>query len=152
MKEQYAQDRIRNFGLLLVVAVLIHAFYSFQVRPVAAGWEVRERAAQEENPDYQPRRSFWVIVKDPEQQIAVTLFLWALGLAFLKANSLGKHRRQLDAGLLKVPPGYRILPSDVRESSHRIDPLPPPERNLIPARPTRRALPPFGGPPHAQAA
>ena len=120
MKDQYAQDRIRNFGLLLVIAVLIHAFYSFQVRPVAAGWEVRERAAQEENPDYQPRRSFWVIVKDPEQQIAVTLFLWALGLAFLKARSLGKHRRQLDAGLLKVPPGYRILPSDVREYSHQI--------------------------------
>src|SRR5690606_41940856 len=137
MKEQYAQDRIRNFGLLLVVAVLIHAFYSFQVRPVAAGWELRERAEQAENPDYLPRRSFWVIVKDPEQQIAVTLFLWALGLAILKANSLGKHRRQLDAGLLKLPPGYRILPCDVREYSQRIHQLPPAERNLHSSRKIR---------------
>ena len=131
MKSAYAQDRLRNFGLLLVIAVIVHAFYTFQVRPVAAGWEARERALQAEEPDYQPRRSLWVIVKDPEQQIAVTLFLWALALGILKAQNLGKHRRQLDAGLLKVPAGYRILPTDVREYSHRLDELPPAERDLI---------------------
>jgi biopolymer transport protein ExbB/TolQ len=144
MKEQYVQDRIRNFGLLLVIAVLVHVFYTFQVRPVAAGWEERERALQQQDGDYQPRRSLWVIVKDPEQQIAVTLFLWALGLGIIKARTLGRHRRQLDAGLLNVPPGYRILPADVREYSHKLDALPVAERNLIPARTIRRALKRFG--------
>lgn len=144
MKDAYAQDRLRNFGLLLVIAVLVHAFYTFHIRPVAAGWELRERTQQAEDPDYQPRRSFWVIVKDPEQQIATTLFLWALGLALLKVRSLSRHRRQLDAGLLKVPAGYRILPTDVREYSHRLDELPPGERDLIPARTIRRALKRFG--------
>lgn len=144
MKEQYARDRIRNFGLLLVVAVLVHVFYTFQVRPVASGWEARERALQQEDPDYQPRRSFWVIVKDPEQEICTILFLWALGLAFIKARSLGRHRNQLDAGLLKVPAGYRILPGDVREYSHKLEALPAGERDLIPARTIRRALKRFG--------
>ena len=144
MKSAYAQDRLRNFGLLLVIAVIVHAFYTLHVRPVAAGWEARERAAQAEDPDYQPRRSFWVIVKDPEQEICTILFFWALGLAFLKAQALGKHRRQLDAGLLKVPTGYRILPTDVREYSHRLEQLPPLERDLIPARTIRRALKRFG--------
>lgn len=144
MRSQYAQDRIRNFGLLLAIAVLVHVFYTFHVRPVAAGWQAREQASQSEDPDYQPRRSIWVIIKDPEQQIALTLFLWAVGLATLKATALGKHRRQLDAGLLKVPTGYRILPGDVREYSHRLDELPAGERDLIPARTIRRALKRFG--------
>lgn len=144
MKAAYTQDRLRNFGLLLVIAVIVHAFYTFQVRPVAAGWEAREKAAQAEDADYEPKRSLWVIVKDPEQQIAVTLFLWALALGALKGRELGRHRRQLDAGLLKVPAGYRILPTDVREYSHRLDELPPGERNLIPARTIRRALKRFG--------
>ncbi len=144
MKSAYAQDRLRIFGLLLVIAVIIHAFYTFHVRPVAAGWEARERALQDEDPDYQPRRSFWVIVKDPEQEICTILFVWALVLSFLKAQELSRHRRQLDAGLLKVPSGYRILPTDVREYSHRIDQLPAGERDLIPARTIRRALKRFG--------
>jgi biopolymer transport protein ExbB/TolQ len=144
MKSAYAQDRLRNFGLLLVIAVIVHAFYTFQVRPVAAGWEQRQRAAQLEDPDYQPRRSVWVVIKDAEQEICVILFTWALALSWLKARALARHRRQLDAGLLKVPPGYRILPTDVREYSHRLDELPPGERDLIPARTIRRALKRFG--------
>ena len=37
MKEQYARDRIQNFGLLLIVAILIHVAWTFYVRPQAAG-------------------------------------------------------------------------------------------------------------------
>lgn len=144
MKEQYIRDRIRNFGLLLVVAVLVHAFYTLHVRPVAAGWEQRERAAQEADPEHVTQRSMWVIIKDPEQQVCLTLFLWALGMGFMKAQALGRHRRQLDAGLLKVPAGFRILPTDVREHTHKLDALPPLERDLIPARTIRRALKRFG--------
>jgi biopolymer transport protein ExbB/TolQ len=144
MKSTYAQDRLRNFGLLLVIAVLVHAFYTFHVRPVAAGWEAREKAAQAENPEYEPRRSVWVIIKDPEQEICFILFVWALGLSGVKFAALSRHRRQLDAGLLKVPPGYRILPTDVREYAHRLDELPPAQRDLIPARTIRRALKRFG--------
>lgn len=67
MKDQYIQDRIRNFGLLVVFAVLVHVMFTFQVRPVAASWQEREKAAQAADPDYLPKRLFWVIIKDPEQ-------------------------------------------------------------------------------------
>lgn len=144
MKDQYVQDRIRGFALLIVAAVLVHVVYTFHVRPLAAGWQQRESAAQAADPDHQTRRSVWVIMKDPEQEVCVILFLWALGLAFMKARQLDRHRRQLDAGLMKVPPGYRILPGDVREYAHRLDELPPLDRNLIPARTLRRALKRFG--------
>ncbi|HYP80724.1 MAG TPA: MotA/TolQ/ExbB proton channel family protein, partial [Steroidobacteraceae bacterium] len=62
----------------------------------------------------------------------------------LKVQALSRHRKQLDAGLIRVPAGYRILPGDVREYSHKLDQLPPGERDLIPARTMRRALKRFG--------
>ena len=140
MKDTYTRDRLRTFGLLLLVAVFIHAAYTFHVRPVAAGWQALEKGKQAANPAYKPRPSVWVILKDPEQEVAIILGLWALGLAVMKAQAISRHRRQLDAGLLKVPPGYRILPGDVREYTHKLDGLPADERNLIPARTIRRAL------------
>jgi biopolymer transport protein ExbB/TolQ len=144
MKEQYSRDRLRTFGLLLVLAILVHAAYTFYVRPQAAGWEAQERAKQAADPNHKATSSVWVILKDPEQEVALILGIWALGLAAMKAMALGTHRRQLDAGLLKVPQGYRILPTDVREYSHRIDALPESDRELIPARTVRRALKRFG--------
>jgi biopolymer transport protein ExbB/TolQ len=144
MRETYTRDRLRTFGLLLVVAVLIHAAYTLYVRPVAAGWQAQEQARQAANAAYKPRPSVWVILKDPEQEVAVILGFWALGLAVMKVLALSRHRRQLDAGLLKVPPGYRILPGDVREYSHKLDELPLDEKILIPARTIRRALKRFG--------
>jgi biopolymer transport protein ExbB/TolQ len=144
MKERYTQDRIQTFGLLLILAVLVHVAYTFYVRPQAAGWQAREQALQAENAEYTPRRSVLVILKDPEQEVAIILGFWAFGLALLKGLSLGRQRRQLDAGLLKVPAGFRILPGDVREYAHKLEQLPAAQRDLIPARTIRRALKRFG--------
>jgi biopolymer transport protein ExbB/TolQ len=144
MKERYALDRLQTFGLLFAAAILVHVFYTLHVRPQAAGWTGQQQALQKANADYKPATSIWVIVKDPEQETAIILAIWALGLAAFKVTALGKHRRQLDAGLLKVPTGYRILPADVREYTHRLDALPGTERDLIPARTIRRALKRFG--------
>ncbi|HXC59678.1 MAG TPA: MotA/TolQ/ExbB proton channel family protein [Steroidobacteraceae bacterium] len=144
MRERYSRDRLLNLGLLLVVAVLIHAAYTFYVRPVANGWQAQERAKQAANPAYRPERSIWVVIENPEQETCIILGLWALGLAAMKVQALGKQRRQLDAELLRVPQGYRILPSDVREYSHKLEQLPPGERDLIPSRTIRRALKRFG--------
>jgi biopolymer transport protein ExbB/TolQ len=144
MKERYSRDRIQTFGLLLLLAVVIHVAYTFYVRPQAAGWVAQQKAMQEENANYTPKRSMLVILKDPEQEVAVILGFWALGLALLKGLSLGRHRAQLEVGLLKVPTGFRILPADVREYTHKLDELPAAERDLIPARTIRRSLKRFG--------
>jgi biopolymer transport protein ExbB/TolQ len=144
MKEQYQRDRLRSFGLLLLIAVLVHAAYTFYVRPQAAGWQAREKAQQAVNAEYVPKRSWLVIMKDPEQETAVILGIWSLGLALMKWLMLNKQRRQLEAGLLTVPAGYRILPADVREYTHRLEQLPVDQRDLIPARTIRRALKRFG--------
>ncbi len=81
MREQYARDRIQSFGLLLVMAILVHIAWTFYVRPQAAGWQAQQKALQAANPEYKPQRSLWIILHDPEQEVAIILGLWALALA-----------------------------------------------------------------------
>ncbi|MGC4028201.1 MAG: MotA/TolQ/ExbB proton channel family protein [Steroidobacteraceae bacterium] len=144
MRQSYARDRLWTIGLLLGVAVIVQTAYALYIRPHADAWLAEQVALREADPDYKPRRTLSVVLKDAEQEVAIILGLWALGLSVLKARALSRHRRQLDRGLMKVPPGYRILPTDVREYTRRLDELPPAERDLIPARVTRRALKRFG--------
>ncbi len=144
MKHQYARYRIRTVVRLRVVGILIHTTWTFYVRPHAASWQAEQKALQAADPGRQPERSVALILHDPEQEVAVILGLWGLLLAALKVRMLAAHRRQLDHGLLSVPAGYRILPGDVREYSHKLDELPAAQRELIPIRTVRRALKRFG--------
>ena len=144
MQDQYRRDRLLVMGLLLGIAVVVQAFYALHVRPQAETWLGRQRVMVAANPDYKPQRSIWVIVKDPEQESAIILALWALSLAVIKARGVMRQRRQLEKGLLRVPAGFRILPTDVREYGRKLEDLPPNERDLIPARTIRRALKRFG--------
>ncbi|MEO8313264.1 MAG: MotA/TolQ/ExbB proton channel family protein [Pseudomonadota bacterium] len=144
MQDQYRKDRIVVMGILLVIALFVHAAYALYIRPQAASWGADEKAKQAADPAYTPQRSVLVIIKDPEQETAIILGIWALALAALKARSLTRHRRQLEKGLLRVPTGFRILPTDVREYARKIEDLPGTDRDLIPARTMRRALKRFG--------
>jgi len=144
MQDQYRKDRLWVMGLLLVIAVVVQVVYTLYVRPEALAWQAREQVKQAADPTYVPGRSMMIIMKDPEQESAVILGIWALALAALKARNLTRHRRQLERGLLHVPVGFRILPTDVREYGRKIEDLPPNERDLIFARTIRRALKRFG--------
>lgn len=143
---RYGQERRLGLALLAVIAILVHLAYVLQVRPAAVRWQAAREAAVAAAPDepLPPARSLWVVLKDPEQEAAVILFLWALALSAQKFREVARHRRQLGQGLLKVPPGYRILPGDVREHARALDELGARDADLIPARTIRRALKRFG--------
>lgn len=144
MQERYRRDRLQTFGLLFALAFVIHVAYTFYVRPRAEGWQAAEKAHQAANPDYKPQRSIWVVIKDPEQESAIILGLWGLGMSVFKVIAIRRQRLQLDRGVLRVAPGFRILPTDVREYARKLEELPASERDLIPARTMRRALKRFG--------
>lgn len=144
MRAAYRQDRFLSMGLLLAIAIVVHLAYTLYVRPVAQREMEQQAALAAQQPDHKVERSVWYILKDPEQEIALILGLWALALSGMKAREIQRHRRQLDKGLLRVPPGYRILPTDVRDYARQLEELPEGERDLIPARTMRHALKRFG--------
>jgi biopolymer transport protein ExbB/TolQ len=144
METKYRSDRLINFGLLLLIVVIVQAVYVLVVHPNADAWLANERAAVAADPGHKPQRSVFVIVKDPEQESAIILAFWALALAARKALMLRTQRRQLGAQLIRLQPGFRILPDDVREQARSLETLPAAERDLIVPRTIRRALKRFG--------
>jgi biopolymer transport protein ExbB/TolQ len=141
MNTRYRHERTLGIVLLVGIALLVHLTYTFYVRPEARRWQ-EVHAAATEGPA--PRRSLAFILKDPEQEGALILFLWAATLCAFKFREVSRERAQLARGLLRIPDGYRILPADVREYSRALDALGAAERDRIPARTIRRALKRFG--------
>jgi biopolymer transport protein ExbB/TolQ len=138
------QFRFVGLGALLGISIVVHLAYTLYVRPAAQRHTELQAQLAEQEPDRKADRSLWYILKDPEQEISIILGLWALFLSAMKAREIGQHRQQLDKGLMRVPPGYRILPTDVRDYARQLEELPEGERDLIPARTMRHALKRFG--------
>jgi biopolymer transport protein ExbB/TolQ len=65
-------------------------------------------------------------------------------LAVMRSREIRRQRALLNADLMRLQPGFVILPGDVREYSRRLEELPLAERNAVPARLLRLALKRFG--------
>jgi biopolymer transport protein ExbB/TolQ len=129
---------------LVVAVILVHATYVLHIRPTAEAIVSEQRALMAENPDFVAERSFYVIIKDYEQEAIVILLLWALAIIAYKALEHARERRVLDAGVLRLADGTRILPEDTREYSRQLESLPADARNLLVPRAVLAALARFG--------
>jgi biopolymer transport protein ExbB/TolQ len=138
--ENYMRDRATKLAVLFVCVVVIHSFYTLVVRPKAAVWAGEQAALMKSNPGYEPRRSVFVIIKDPEQETAIILGAWALILAAMRFREIRSQRALLQSDLLKLPAGFVILPNDVREYSRRLEELPATQSNSVVTRVLRLAL------------
>jgi biopolymer transport protein ExbB/TolQ len=133
-----------NFFALVVAIIVVHAVYVLHVRPTAQAIVVQQRQAMIDDPAYVPQRSFYVLIKDYEQEATIILMLWALGIIGYKVMEQRRERRALEAGHLDLPDGMKILPEDTREYSRKIESLPPEERYLLAPRAILAALARFG--------
>ena len=133
---------------VLVVAILVvHSAYVLHIRPTAQAILERDRVAQIRDPAFVSERSFYVLIKDYEQEVVLILMLWAIGIIGYKAR---QQRVELDADILKLPDGMRILPEDTREYSRQLESLPIEQRNLLVPRALLASLGRFGATRHVQ--
>ena len=142
--QNYMRDRAAKFALLIGIAISVQLAYSLVVQPRAAAWTETQRALVESQPGYVPSRSFFVIIKDREQQATIIIAAWAAVLAFLQFGDVRRQRRLLEADLLRLPQGVVILPEDAQEYTRRLEQLPGKERNFVVPRVLRAALKRFG--------
>lgn len=115
--EQFRRPQLLNADFFIKVGSLVLSFlivwagYERFVWPRVA--EVRAQAryvSQEEG--YVAERSIPIIVKDPEQQAEITIWLWALFLLTLKLWRISQENQLLSLDFLRLEPGERILPED----------------------------------------
>jgi biopolymer transport protein ExbB/TolQ len=143
--QNYMRDRAGKFALLVGIAIIVQLAYSIIVQPRAAAWQEAQHELVRTQPGYKPTgRSFFVIIKDREQQATIILATWAALLGFLQFGDVRRQRRLLEADLLRLPPGVVILPEDSLEYMRRLENLPGKEREFVVPRILRVALKRFG--------
>ena len=140
MSKLYSNDIVFQATTLVLSFLIMHVPWTLVVRPRAR--VVLETQAREmrTNPEYVQERSWWVIIKDPEQEWEFILCLWALCIMGAKWHSSSRERKLLDGNIVPLAPGARILPEDAREYARQVQALPAEERRLLLPRTALAAL------------
>ena len=140
MSKLYSNDFVYQVTTLVLAFLIMHVPWTLVVRPRAR--VVLETQAREmrTNPEYIQERSWWVIIKDPEQEWEFILCLWALCIMGAKWHSSTRERKLLEGDIVPLAPGARILPEDAREYARQVQALPADEQRLLLPRASLAAL------------
>jgi len=102
---------------LLVSFIIVHACYVAIVRPAAESFLTQERAKAKLDPSYEIPQSFYVILRDYEQEACFVLMFWALAILGYKAYTTYRQRQQLDLDLVGLPEGTPVTVDSARQTS-----------------------------------
>ena len=144
MRRTFLNEFLFQIFALIIAVILVHAVYVTSVRPnaTAALEEQSLRIQQEE--DYTPERSVWILIRDFEQEACFILMLWAFAIMGYKAMVTINERSLLQRELLPVREGVRILPEDTREYARAIQSLPERVQGMLLPRVLLSSLERFG--------
>ena len=139
-KKNIPVEFVYQLFALIIAIIVVHAFYVSIVRPNAAEVLVQQAIEAEANPDYIRERSTWVLIKDLEQESCFILMFWALAIMTYKAREILQERHLLEAELVPIAEGMRILPEDTREFARQVEALPDERQRMLLPRALINAL------------
>lgn len=144
MRRTFPTEFLFQVFALIIAVIMVHAIYVTIVRPRATEIlaEQNLRVQQEEN--YTPQRSVWVLIRDYEQESCFILMLWAFAIMGYKAKTALAERSLLQQELVPVRDGVRILPEDTREYARTLQALPETLRAMLLPRVLLSSLERFG--------
>jgi biopolymer transport protein ExbB/TolQ len=140
MRKLHVDDLVYQLATLVFSFLIVHVPYTLEVRPRARVVLEAQARQMRENPDFVQERSWWVIIKDPEQEWEFILCLWALFIMGAKWRTSTREWRLLESDLVPIAPGARILPEDAREYARQVQALPELEKRLLLPRAALAAL------------
>jgi biopolymer transport protein ExbB/TolQ len=140
MRKLHVDDLVYQLATLVFSFLIVHVPYTLEVRPRARVVLETQARQMRENPEYIQERSWWVIIKDPEQEWEFILCLWAFFIMGAKWRTSTRERGLLESDLVPIAPGARILPEDAREYARQLQALPEPEKRLLLPRASLAAL------------
>ncbi len=140
MKKNIPVEFIYQVFALIMAIIVVHAVYVAVVRPKAQIILEEEAIMIDSDPNYVPKRSVYVIIKDFEQETCFILFFWAIAIMAYKGLEAMRERSLLQKDLVHLEEGMKILPEDTREYSRQIQRLPDRVRDLLLPRALLTAL------------
>ena len=124
MKRNFQTEFLYQVFALIIAVIVVHAIYVTIVRPRATEILNEQVLQIQEDTDFTFERSFWVLIKDFEQESCFVLMLWAFSIMGYKATKSLAERKLLQQELVPVQDGVRILPEDAREYARTLQALP----------------------------
>jgi len=125
---------------LVASAIVVHAMYVTIIRPRADAFLAAQRTAMDQDPSFVAERSFYVVIRDYEQEACFILAIWAFAIMGYKGMVVVRERRMLDEDLVPLAEGMRILPEDSRNLQHQLESLSPAKRRSLLPRALLAAL------------
>lgn len=144
MKRNFQTEFLYQVFALIIAVIVVHAIYVTVVRPRATA-VLNEQALQlAEDSNYTVERSFWVLIRDFEQESCFVLMFWAFSIMGYKATRSLSERKLLQQDLVPLQDGVRILPEDTREYARTLQALPGGLRDMLLPRVLLSSLERFG--------
>ena len=125
-------DAVYSISALLLSVIVMHSIWTLVIRPRAeAVLSQRITVVNKQDIKHQviQLRSVYVILKDHEQELCVTLCMWALLLLGRQAWMTNKDRKLLDKDYVKLGEAQVVLPEDARVYSRPLENLPREEQD-----------------------
>jgi biopolymer transport protein ExbB/TolQ len=144
MKRFLPNEFLFQVFTLIITIIVVHATYVTLIRPKARAVLNEQESHAKTDANYTAEPSFWVIVKDYEQESCFILMFWAFAILGYKTALVFNERGLLQRELLPIREGVRVLPEDTREYARAVQALPEPERRLLLPRLLLASLERFG--------
>jgi biopolymer transport protein ExbB/TolQ len=125
-------DAVYSISALLLSVIVMHSIWTLIIRPRAeAVLSQRTTITNSNNVKAQviQLRSVYVILKDHEQELCVTLCMWSLLLLGRQAWLTQRDRKLLDKDYVKIGEAQVVLPEDARVYSRPLEALPREEQD-----------------------
>ena len=124
MRKLFPTEFVFQLFSLLLAFIVVHAVYVAVIRPNAEAFIAEEQAQMEIDPDYIQQRSYYVVVKDYEQEACFVLMLWALAILGYKGLITYRQQQQLNQNLIGLPEDSAITVSSTESIIKQIRELP----------------------------
>ena len=131
MKQGMLNEIFYQLVALLVAFLVVHSAYVTVIRPNAELVQQQQTALQQQDPDFVPPRSIYIILRDFEQETCIILMLWAMAIIGMKTRKTLRERQLLESDLVHLAEGMSILPEDARNYARPVQGLPPQERDYL---------------------
>jgi len=144
MIKRFPVELVYQVFSLLIAFILVHALYVTLIRPQANAFLEQEAANVAANPEYVQQRSFYVVIKDYEQETCFVLMFWAFAILGFKGRVTWSQQKLLDEDLLRLPEDLPIGPEDTRDLVTRLRSLPDAMQEYLLPRALLTAVERFG--------
>jgi biopolymer transport protein ExbB/TolQ len=131
MKQGSLYEALFQVGALFLAVIVVHATYVTLIRPNAELIQEQQVELQQQDENFVPERSIFIILRDFEQETCIILMLWAVAVIGMKTQHTIRQRSLLDRTLVQVQDGMSILPQDSRNYARPVQALSEKERDYL---------------------